>query len=87
MEREGEVIPKIRECPKCDAVIAVTETECPDCGINIVEFEDAMLAVDEATKALEKKRKKAEPSSSIAVVKPSKLGKLVSLGRMMKGIK
>lgn len=85
-ETENIVPPKTRECPKCDVVLAVTEEKCPGCGIDIAEFEDAMLTVDEATKALEKKRKKAVPVSTLEI-KPSKFGKLASLGRMMKGAK
>jgi hypothetical protein len=73
-----------RDCPKCESTIGATEEKCPSCGIVIVEFEDAMTTVDEAQKALERKRKKAEPTPEPAPVKKSNLGKLASLGSMLR---
>lgn len=74
-----------RECPKCESTIGVTEEKCPSCGIVIVEFEDAMTTVDEAQKALERKRKKEQPPAPApAPEKKSNLGKLASLGSVLR---
>ena len=74
-----------RECPKCEVVIGDTETTCPNCKVVIADFEDAMTTVDEAQQALERRKKKAQPPEPEAQPKKkTSLGKLASLGSVLR---
>jgi RNA polymerase subunit RPABC4/transcription elongation factor Spt4 len=46
-----------KQCPKCDAVIATTETKCPACGVDLEELENAIATVEAAQAVIEKRRK------------------------------
>lgn len=73
-----------RDCPNCEAVIGVSETKCPSCQVDLAEFEDAMTATEKINNALERKRKKAEPPVPAAQPPKNRLGKLASLGSVIR---
>lgn len=76
-------------CPKCDAVIADSEENCPNCKVNIKDFLKFTEELDAANEyrrrkglpAMTKLPKVVEPTSSTSVRKPSRLHSLSSFLR------
>lgn len=75
-----------KECPKCEAVIGENETTCPSCNVVIADFEDAVATVESAQAAIERKKKKnaPPPPPPPPETKKNALGKLASLGSVIR---
>lgn len=51
-----------KKCEACDQEIGDTEKDCPKCGVNFEELEDAVKTVSTASTVIEKRRKAANPN-------------------------
>lgn len=50
-----------KKCESCDAEIGTSETNCPKCGVDFEELEDAVATVSKAQAIIDKRKKAAEP--------------------------
>lgn len=72
-------------CLSCEKEIGESEKDCPACGVNLEELEDAVATVEKAQAILDKRRKPITPPVPEPTPEPAKkTSRLVSLGKVLR---
>jgi RNA polymerase subunit RPABC4/transcription elongation factor Spt4 len=74
-------------CDSCDAVIGKSEKDCPKCGVNFEELEDAVTTLTKAQEVIDKRKAKVAPvpdTPPAPPAPPKKVSALRGLGAAMR---